>query len=108
MGLQKKKFLLREAQKEAKKAKSSLEVKIPETYNQRRKEQYKLMASHQELGIGELKDYLEARAFILSHSQDQDNLDLPDENPTRIHYNLAKTLYEQLRGDFALDTSFFS
>jgi hypothetical protein len=108
MGLQRKKFSLRKKQKEAKREKLGPEKETPDTYNQKRKVQYKLMASSQELGTREFRDYLETRAFILRHSPTRESPDLPSENPTRTHYDLAKTLYGQLQGDFASDPSFFS
>jgi hypothetical protein len=84
-------------------------IRIETTSNGRRKEEYKSMSASGKLGSKELAIYFETRAYVLNHFPAKEVIELPYENPTRGHYDLAKTLCGKLQGCLEeVDTHLFS
>jgi len=88
------------------------EIRKENTYNGRRRERYKSMANSGELGIRELKNYLDLRAYILNNTKKDERLSLPYDFPKQAHYDLARLVYRKINGSLietsVSDSSLFS
>jgi hypothetical protein len=56
------------------------------------------------LGSRELKNYLDLRAYVLSHTKKDERPDLPYESPRQSHYDLARLLCGKINGNL-IETS---